>query len=109
MKKPIIYRTTDNQAAQHRARPRLLEAADIVAQYRQHNPDILNEWHRSKLTGCIKHARECSRNSWQEPKHHRREYLRMRREAMQDARYWRDLVNSTHERHTAAATGETYP
>lgn len=43
------------------------------------------EW---KLRLSIRGAREARRASWQEPKEHRREYLRVSAEAMQDARYW---------------------
>lgn len=44
----------------------------------------------SKLTLCIRCARECSRCTWQEPKKHRAEYLRMKVESMADAREWRE-------------------
>jgi len=43
-----------------------------------------------KLSFCVRLAREASYAAWQEPKHQRNEYRRIRREAMQDARYWRD-------------------
>lgn len=40
---------------------------------------------------ALRHARECRRNSWQTSNpRERREFLRMSREAMADARYWRD-------------------
>jgi len=41
-----------------------------------------------KLAGCVRLARECSRNSWQETGR-RADYLQIKREAMADARYWR--------------------
>lgn len=54
---------------------------------------------RSKLSLCLSHARACSRCSWdhdQSPAH-RHEYKRLRREAMQDARYWRDEIHKNLE------------
>lgn len=44
---------------------------------------------RRKLAGCVSLARDCSRNSWQEPAADRRAYRTIKRGAMQDARYWR--------------------
>lgn len=44
-----------------------------------------------KIALCFRLARECRRMSWQEPKKDRKEYLRLSREAMQDARYWLQL------------------
>lgn len=40
-----------------------------------------------KLAACVRLARQCSRDSWQCPTH-RAEFLRIKREAMQDARAW---------------------
>lgn len=42
----------------------------------------------NKMQLCVKLAREASRSSWQEPRKYRKEYLRIRKESMQDARYW---------------------
>ncbi|QLI49535.1 hypothetical protein vBPaeMUSP25_64 [Pseudomonas phage vB_PaeM_USP_25] len=39
-------------------------------------------------------AREASYASWQELESQRNEYRRIRREAMQDARYWRDKLTA---------------
>lgn len=49
-----------------------------------------------KLAQCIRAARECSRNSWLHAhnKTERTEYLRMKAEAMADARYWLNLTRS---------------
>lgn len=41
-----------------------------------------------KLDLCVRLARQCSRDSWQQPKEHRAEYLRIKRESIADARYW---------------------
>ena len=53
---------------------------------------------RSKLTLCLRNARECSRFTWLDAPDitpaHRREYKRLRRESMQDARYWRDVLRN---------------
>lgn len=50
----------------------------------------------SKLALCIRNAWECSRFIWSKAPDitpaHRREYKRLRRESMQDARYWRDQL-----------------
>lgn len=45
-----------------------------------------------KLRQSIALARECSRDSWQEPRRHRDLYRQISREAMEDARYWRDEI-----------------
>ena len=45
-------------------------------------------YHASKRAACIRLARECSRDSWQHPED-RAEFLRIKREAMNDARAWR--------------------
>lgn len=47
---------------------------------------------RRKMNQCIQLARESSRDSWQEPKRYRSEYRRISREALEDARYWRDEI-----------------
>lgn len=56
---------------------------------------------RSKLSLCLSHARACSWCSWSDApditKAHRREYKQMRRESMQDARYWRDEIRKNLE------------
>jgi hypothetical protein len=54
-----------------------------------------------KLAACIRLARQCSRDSWQCPAH-RAEFLRIKREAMQDARAWAH-VPTTDKRHTLEA------
>lgn len=52
------------------------------------------EYARRKLGYCIRRAREAARNAWVEPKSDRAEYRRLRKEAMQDARYWRDQLSA---------------
>ena len=42
---------------------------------------------RCKHAACVRLARECSRSSWQFPED-RAEFLRLKREAMNDARSW---------------------
>lgn len=42
---------------------------------------------RRKRAACVRLARECSRSSWQHPED-RAEFLRLKREAMNDARSW---------------------
>ena len=44
-------------------------------------------YHARKRAACIRLARECSRSSWQYPEN-RAEFLRLKREAMTDARAW---------------------
>lgn len=44
-------------------------------------------YHTRKRSACARLARECSRNSWQHPEN-RAEFLRIKREAMNDARIW---------------------
>ena len=44
-------------------------------------------YHASKRAACIRLARACSRDSWQHPED-RAEFLRIKREAMNDARSW---------------------
>lgn len=46
-----------------------------------------------KLQQCVALAREARRDSWQEPKRYRSEYRRISREALDDARYWRDEIH----------------
>lgn len=96
------------------------QAGQLVESYRADFPDlstldyspletrVINQACH-KLAHCIRGARQCSRDSWQEPKHHKREYLRIKRESMQDARYWHSLITMTTERHTAPATGDRTP
>ena len=45
-----------------------------------------------RITRCILLARECSRDSWQRARDAKQSsaYREIRREAMDDARYWRD-------------------
>jgi len=47
-----------------------------------------------KLALSLRVARECSRASWQEPKKDRKEYKRISREAMRDAREWSALLQA---------------
>jgi hypothetical protein len=54
-----------------------------------------------KLATCVRLARQCSRDSWQCPAH-RAEFLRIKREAMQDARAWAH-VPTTDKQHTLEA------
>jgi hypothetical protein len=42
---------------------------------------------RRKHAACVRLARECSRSSWQHPED-RAEFLRLKREAINDARSW---------------------
>jgi hypothetical protein len=55
----------------------------------------------NKLYRCLGLARACSRLSWIADPNltpaHRREYKRLRRESMQDARYWRDEIRKNLE------------
>ena len=44
-------------------------------------------YHARKRAQCIRHARESSRDSWQHPEN-RAEFLRIKREALNDARAW---------------------
>ena len=44
-------------------------------------------YHARKRAACVRLARECSRSSWQHPED-RAEFLRLKREAMNDARAW---------------------
>ena len=44
-------------------------------------------YHARKRAACVRLARECSRGSWQHPED-RAEFLRLKREAMNDARSW---------------------
>lgn len=50
-----------------------------------------------KLNACIRLARDCSRSSWQDADNptQAREYRRVSREAMQDAREWARDLRST--------------
>lgn len=45
-----------------------------------------------KMSQCIQLAQEARRDSWQQPPTQRSEYRRISREAMEDARYWRDEI-----------------
>mgnify|MGYP003604997203 CR=1 FL=1 len=60
-----------------------LDAA-FVALERQ---SLAAAYHARKRAACIRLARECSRSSWQYPED-RAEFLRLKREAMTDARAW---------------------
>lgn len=44
-------------------------------------------YHARKRTACVRLARDCSRDSWQHPED-RAEFLRLKHEAMTDARSW---------------------
>jgi len=44
---------------------------------------------RNKFQACLRVAREASRDSWQVPGAPRKELRQVRREAIEDARYWR--------------------
>ena len=66
-------------------------AADFVSLEQQSLADIYAEaaaYHARKRAACIRLARECSRDSWQHPES-RDVFLRVKREAMNDARAWR--------------------
>ena len=54
---------------------------------------------QNKLDRCLILAHDCSRDSWDHSRSptHRREYKRLRHEAMQDARYWRDVIRKNLE------------
>lgn len=45
-----------------------------------------------KLRQSVALARECRRDSWQEPRRHRDIYRQISREALDDARHWRDEI-----------------
>lgn len=62
-----------------------------MAELKKHDPKAHAE---RKLRLCINHAKECSYFFRTEPKADKLEYLRMRRESMQDARYWRDQLKA---------------
>lgn len=50
----------------------------------------MNKQAASKLALSVRLARECRRDAWQvADARERREYRRISRESMQDARYWR--------------------
>ncbi|QLI49465.1 hypothetical protein vBPaeMUSP18_64 [Pseudomonas phage vB_PaeM_USP_18] len=55
---------------------------------------LSREYAAYKLRFCVRLAREASYASWQELESQRNEYRRIRREAMQDARYWRDKLTA---------------
>ena len=66
------------------------KAADFVALEQQSLADIYAEtaaYHAHKRAACVRLARECSRDSWQHPES-RDVFLRVKREAMNDARSW---------------------
>lgn len=69
--------------------------ADFVALEQQALADIYADiyaetaaYHTRKRAACVRLARECSRDSWQHPGS-RDVFLRVKREAMNDARAWR--------------------
>lgn len=62
-----------------------------MAELKKHDPKSHAE---RKLRFCINHAKECSYFFRVEPKVDKPEYRRMRRESMQDARYWRDQLRA---------------
>lgn len=49
------------------------------------------QWAHDKQAAAVRLARECRRNARTEPREHRREYLRIACEAMQDARDWQRI------------------
>lgn len=49
--------------------------------------------YRAKIRASLRLARECARNSWKEPGELREEYRRLTSEALQDARYWKALLD----------------
>ena len=57
----------------------MIDPADVYAE--------AAAYHAHKRAACIRLARECSRDSWQFPED-RAEFLRIKREAMNDARDW---------------------
>ena len=66
-------------------------AADFESLEQQSLADIYAEsaaHHARKRAACVRLARDCSRDSWQHPED-RAEFLRLKREAMNDARAWR--------------------
>lgn len=54
---------------------------------------------RNKLALCIRNAKDASRESWnpENSKAHQREYKRLRRESMNDARYWLEVIEDNPE------------
>lgn len=59
-----------------------------------------------KFTSCIKLAREWSRDSWQlQDARERREHRRLSREALSDARYWREEIRRATVMHIGARFG----
>lgn len=46
-----------------------------------------------KLHQSVTLAREARRDSWQQPPAQQSEYRRISREAIEDARYWRDEIH----------------
>lgn len=73
-----------------------LPAGDAVSAAMQAVADH-DAWRAAwKLRLCVRSARECARNSRykSDTRAHRAEYRRMQREAMQDARYWRDKLRA---------------
>ena len=53
----------------------------------EYSAQWLPPYARRKRAACVRLARECSRSSWQHPED-RAEFLRLKREAMNDARRW---------------------
>ena len=54
-----------------------------------------------KISTAVQHARECSRHTWQMAKH-RPQYRQVKREAMQDARYWQAYRDTLKTRSASA-------
>ena len=54
---------------------------------------------QGKLSRCLTLAHDCSHDSWDHSQSaaHRREYKHLRKESMQDARYWRDEIRKNLE------------
>ena len=82
---PLHRWQPDSDNRQPRSHPGARQMSRTDEQARAHTA-------RRKLAMCTKLAREARRDSWQEPKQYRSEYHRISREAMEDARYWRDEI-----------------
>jgi hypothetical protein len=66
---------------------RLAANRQAQAEAEQARIDLEARMRRSKKAACVRLARECSRSSWQFPEDSA-EFLRIKREAMNDARSW---------------------
>lgn len=54
----------------------------------------IKEHHSAMIAQCVRLARDCSRNTWDKSIHlfERRKYRQIKREAMLDAREWRESL-----------------